>query len=303
MPRKLLATLLLVLLLTAPAARSRAAAPPDYAGYQGLLNRYVVPVDPHKPSGDTRFDYGQLYVDEHIFRLHRAATLERIHAELLAVRPSQLVPADRLAWAINTYNFLVVERATLHLLIPRKKFMRYRAVEEMRSPEGGFFEAKIADVEGLHLSLAEFERRFLDEDTTATFEPRRHGVDPRRALALCSGHLGDPPLAPRAYRGDSLEAQLDEAARRALALPRFVTFDESRQWLAVSDYLAARAVDHGGTVDGIVPFLERYAPGDVRRGIRKFHVTRIPQVIAGDRALNIHPPTRSDAGAQDSGTN
>jgi hypothetical protein len=283
---------MLAAVLLAVLATSARAAVPDYSGYQALLDRYVMRLDPRSQATDTRFDYDRLYVDERVFQFHRSPRLEGIHAVLTAVRPSELAPADRVAWAINTYNFLVIERATLNLLVPGKRLVRQRRVEDMRSPQGLFFAAPVAVIEGRSYSLAEFERRFVYDDTTQVFEPRARAVDPRRSLALCSGHMGDPPVAPRAFRGDSLEAQLDAAARVAMAQPRFVRFHEDTHLLDVSDYVTRRLVDFGSTTDAIIPFVERYGTQDVRKGIRKFKIQRIGFVMTPDPTLNQWPRPR-----------
>lgn len=297
MLRPLIAAVLLAVLAT-----GAHAAAPDYSEYQSLLDRYLVRSDPRSRETDTRFDYERLYVDERIVQLRRSALLERVHAALLGVRPAELSPADRLAWAINTYNYLVLERATLRLLQPGKRLVRQRGVDDMRTSQGGFFTGPACDIDGRTYSLAEFERRFVLEDTTSVLEPRTSPRDPRRSLALCGGHIGDPPLATRAFRGDSLEAQLDAAARTTLAQERFVRFHEDSHRLDIGDYLAQRRVDLGGSVDAIIPFVERYGPSDVRKGIRKYQVKRVTMVMPTDTALNQWPRPRSAPAANPSTT-
>lgn len=292
MLRPMLAAFLLAVLATG----ARAAAP-DYTEYQSLLDRYLVRLDPKAKETDTRFDYERLYVDERIVQLHRSALLERVHATLVAIHPAELSPAERTAWAINTYNYLVLERATLRLLQPGKRLVRQRGVDDMRTAQGQFFSSPAIDVDGRPYTLAEFERRFVLEDTTDVLEPRTLARDPRRSLALCGGHMGDPPLATRAYRGDSLDVQLDAATRTTLAQERFVRFHEDTRLLDVADYLAQRRVDLGGSVDAIIPFVERYGPSDVRRAIRKFQVRRVTHVIPTDTVLNQWPRSRSTPAA------
>ncbi len=279
------------LLLALPALATAAA--PDYTDYQKLLDRYLVRLEPGKPTTDTQFDYERLCIEERVPSTRRSVALAKIHDQLLAVDPATLSPADRTAWAINTYNFLVLERATLNLLVPRKKLTRFRSVDEIRTLEGTFFATPMVTVGGVRLTLAEFERRVVYGDTTSMTEGRARAADPRIALALCSGHMGDPPLAMRAYRGDSLEAQLTAAARAALAQPRFVRFDPRSQRLDVGDYLARRSVDFGGSLDAIVPFVERYGPDDVKKAIRKNKITKIGIPIPIDRMLNQWPHPRS----------
>src|SRR5215471_11901628 len=119
---------LLALVLLAPAAR---AAEPDYSGWSDLLHKYLVVLHTKGKPWDSRFDYEQLYVDEGIWTKHRSDALSALHTQLLSVDPTDMTPAERTAWAINAYNFLVIERMTLYLLVPGRKFMRYDSPQQL----------------------------------------------------------------------------------------------------------------------------------------------------------------------------
>src|SRR6516225_9800876 len=112
----------LAFLLLAPGAR---AAEPDYSGWKDFLKKYLIVLHQTGKPLDTRFDYEQLYVDEGIWTKHRSETLDALHTQLLSVDPSDMTRPERTAWAINAYNFLVIERMTLYLLVPGRKFMRF----------------------------------------------------------------------------------------------------------------------------------------------------------------------------------
>lgn len=281
--------LALLLLAAAPllAAGPVRAQAPDYSGWQALLDRYVVRLgDGRKTPADTRFDYEQLYVDEGIWTRKSSARLEAVRAQLLAVQPSQLEPQARLAWALNTYNFLVIERGTLLLLVPRRQFQRYESVEQMTSADGGFFDAHVAEIEGRQYSIAEFERRFVYRDTLPMIEPRREPADPRLMFALCRGSVGGPSLAPRAFRPESLEVQLEQAARRALALPHMARWDASARQLVLSSYIGQRLVDFGGPGEGLVRFVEKHAPSDLRAALRREKPANVTRFVPADPKLN-----------------
>src|SRR4029077_9118946 len=131
---------------------------------------------------------------------------------------------ERTAWALNTYNFLVVERMTLYLLVPGRKFMRFDSPKEINHDDGPFFGAPVVKLDGKSYSLRGFERRFVYGDTTA--DPMDNGLsvrekpaDPRLAFAVCKASLGTGPLLPWVYRADSLEKQLDRSTRMAPAPP------------------------------------------------------------------------------------
>lgn len=276
----------LVLCSAAPAL----AQGPDYSGWQALLDRYLVRMgDGRKQPAQTRFDYEQLYVDEGIWSKKRSERLEQVRAQLFAVTPSALDERARLAWAINTYNFLVVERATLLLLVPRRQFQRYESVEQMSTADGLFFQAQVAQVEGRSCSMAEFERRFVYGDTSHVIEPRRLASDPRLMFALCRGSVGGPPLAPRAFRPESLDVQLDQATRTALALSSMAGPDPSGKLLLVSNYLGERLVDFGGSAAGIRPFLEKHGSPALRAFLRRQKPAGVARFTAVDPKLNQFP--------------
>ena len=192
----------------------------------------------------------------------------------------------RLAWAINAYNFLVIERATLHLLVPLRKFQRYQTVDQMITAEGSFFDGEFLEFEGRVWSIREFERAFVYRDSTPALEPRTRAGDPRLLFALCAGSLGGPSLSSRAFKPESLSAQLDLASRTALARPDMARWDAEARGLLVSNYLAQHRVDFGGLTSGIVTFLEKHAPSDLRSKLKKEKVTDVMRFMPADPTLN-----------------
>jgi hypothetical protein len=272
------------------------ALSPDYSGWQALLTKYVV-VDggTRKVPLDTRVDYGQVFMDEDQFSEGPARRLDEVRAQLLAVPPAQMNREERLAWAINTYNFLVFDRIARNVVVKGKKQLwRYGDVREVVSGAGSFYETPVVEVEGRRLSLTEFQRRYVYGDSTPQYERRATPGDPRLLFALSHGTLGGPPLMPRAYRPDSLESQLDRATRTTLALPRFVVWDRTRRQLDVSDYLGWNPGDFGG-LHRLVPFLERWAPREVSQAIRKERVVNPSHFVPYDWMIN--HATRHNPGA------
>lgn len=271
------------------AAAPALAVSPDVSGWQALLDRYLLRMGGKGQPAETRFDYEQLYVDEGIWTKKRSDRLEAIRAQLLSATPSAMGERERLAWALNTYNFLVVERATLLLLVPRRQFQRYESVDQMSSADGTFFQALVATVEGRSYSMSEFERRFVYGDSTPVFEARRVAGDPRLMFALCRGSVGGPPLAPRAFKPESLDAQLDLATRTALAHPRMATADAVSKKLLVSNYLGERLVDFGGGPAGVLPFLEKFGPPSLRTIVKREKSAGIARFTPVDPTLNQFP--------------
>src|SRR5512145_3313911 len=88
-------------------------AEPDFSGYQELLNDWLTVISVKGEPLDTRFDYEKYY--DKPGRFERSV---RIRRQMLAVPPSSMDERTRLAWAINMYNYLVIENATEYLLVP-----------------------------------------------------------------------------------------------------------------------------------------------------------------------------------------
>lgn len=59
-------------------------------------------------------------------------------------------------------------------------------------------------------------------------------VDPRNFFAINSGQAGDPPIQERAFRGDSLDMQLEEAVHDFLWQPGNLSFDSTENKLQIS---------------------------------------------------------------------
>jgi hypothetical protein len=285
---RVLGALLALSLVGSPAR----AAQPDYSGWSDLLQKYIKVLHEKGKPWDSRFDYEQLYIDEGIWTKHRADGLMSVHGQLLSVPPSEMTPAERTAWAINTYNFLVIERMTLYLLVPGRKFMRFDSPKQVNRDDGTFFAAPLVNVEGKNYTLTGFERRFVYGDTSA--DPADNGGiardkpgDPRLAFALCKGSLGTGPLQPRVYRADSLEWQLDHATRTALALPAYVRADEKSGELAATNRFFEERADYGGNdLPGVVPFLKKYGTLATRQLITARKLTRVPRYFEPDWKLN-----------------
>jgi len=279
--------------LAAPALAADAPRPPDFSGYQSLLDDYLtITSKPGEPL-ETRFHYRDLNQDDrHVLRLNQ------IHAQLFdGVAPSKMSHDERLAWAINGYNFLVLEAVTenfynphptrptsfpVRVLVPRKR------VQEIKVEGKDLFVAPLVEVEGKTYDLNTFERTFVFEG----FDHKSGGtapkaLDPRAHFALVCAAQGCPPLQPRAYRADSLDAQLDFAARSALASPHHLQPPtSSRLW--VSSIFNWYAADFGGPA-GAFAFIVRYAPGAVKEQIAKRDITSIWQYLQWDWTINQTP--------------
>ena len=268
----------------APADTAGAAATataPDYSGYQQLLNELLTVTSVKGAPLDTRFDYEKF----HDMR-GRFERCKRIRRQLLQAPPSGLDERTRLAWAINLYNYLVLETATEYLLVPERGRLRYKGPRDIKTPMGPFFQAPLVEIEGRKYSLDQLERRFLfaDFDREARGAPPP-ALDPRVHFAVVCGAIGCPPLLPRAYRPDSLERQLEFATRNALALPRHLAFSEKTGRLQASAIFQWYSADFGG-YEPAFAFVRKYAPATLRATLDQRGVTSISGATPWDWNLN-----------------
>ena len=286
--------ILLALAIPCPAR----AAEPDYSGLTALLGRYLHVIGSKGQPFDTRFDYEQLYIDQNIWTLKRADGLTTLHTQLLSVSPARMTPRERTAWALNAYNFMVLERMTLHLLVPNRKFMRVDSPRQVSTDQGTFFNAPVTTVDGESFSLSGFERRFVYGDTTRSGiedvqAARERAGDPRLQFALVRGALCSGPLLPWVYRADSLDAQLDRATRLALATRGWLRLDAATGTLSASNRFFDERADFGGPeMPGLMPFLNKFAPPAARKVILARKLARPDMFFEADWKLNQYDQPR-----------
>jgi uncharacterized protein DUF547 len=261
----------------AHAARRAPAGPPWAAAWQALLDRAVVVVSPAGAPLATRVDYEALAAAR-----DRDAALGRVQAALLAISPAALDERARLAWAIDTYDFLVIEQV-VRRLHDGPGGARIASVRDVP----GFFDDSLVTIDGQRYSLGAFEAAFVFPDRNATHpldDPWR--LDPRAHFALCNGSVGAPPLQPRAFVPDAIDAQLDRVTRAALADPAQLRWIPAAGAPTQSQIFAWYPWDFD--MRGW-EFLVRYAPPALRDSIARHHVTQFGDPIDWDWSLNQAP--------------
>lgn len=289
-PRLALALLVTCVRLVAAGAFGPAAiaatpepALPDYSGWQRLLDERLLPLhvfdtDRTAHIASSLFDYAGVRADS-----AWSKRLDRIRQQLLGIAPSRLGARDRLAWAINTYNFLAMDRI-VHEQAARPKGA-LTSVKDVKD----FFTAPAATVEGVSYSLEKFEEHFVFLDVDRREGHRLpDGFDPRAHFALAFGARGCPPLWPEVYRGDRIDAQLDSVTTDALHSPSHLRWDPVRRTLETSEIFNWYVVDFGGT-DGVMNFVSKYAAADVAKDLNAYRVTGSTGTIPWDWALDQRP--------------
>jgi len=221
---------------------------PDHRPFTEILQRHVE---------GARVDYAALTDDR--------AALDRYLGGLAAVDPSTLsaAPEDhRLAFWINAYNACMLKLVVDHYPLTGRPGLLQRLRNAFADrPENSVW--RIDDV---------FTRRHCE----IAGEPRsqdgiEHEIirptfgDPRIHFAVNCAAVSCPRLAPEAYSGDALDAQLDRQVRRFMSQPRHFRISEGDPAvLTVNRVLDWYGGDFGGS-EGLKAFFASYAEGDERR--------------------------------------
>jgi hypothetical protein len=205
----LVAAFALLLLAAAPA---KAQAPPDHTPWDRLLARYVG----ESADGINRVRYAAWKADG----ADRAALRAYIRA-LEATPAAALARNDEFAFWVNVYNAI-----TIDLVLDAYPVASIRDIKPNIFASGPWDQERVT-IDGRRMSLNDIEHQIL----------RVRWREPRVHYAVNCASLGCPNLMPRAWRGETLNADLDAAARayighaRAVAFgPRGLTLSRIFQW-------------------------------------------------------------------------
>lgn len=201
-------------------------------------------------------------------------TLDRFLAQVAGVSAEQFgawPETERIAYLINAYNAYVLETVIDHYPIEGSGFWkkithpkRFAFPRNSIRHIDGVFDRIEHTVAGREMTLDEIEHGTLRAEYD---EPRIH-------FALVCAAVSCPPLREEAYRGDRLDAQLDDQARRFLNDPRLNRFEiEGRRvflskvfdWFGDDFSAFAAESDYAGgeKLRGVLGFVKRYVLGRV----------------------------------------
>ena len=249
----------------APASRPSTEAQIDYTPYQKLLNQHLSITSQPGEALETRFNY-EGYHDEP----GRDARAASIRKAFLAVSPTRMDPRTRLAWAINFYNYLVIENGTQYLLIPDKFRQRYVSLKDIVIQNVHFFDYPFVSVDSVDYTLNDFEKHFLyfDFDHGIRSTPPSD-LDPRVHFAAVNGSIGSASLQPRAFKPESLDIQLDRAVREALASSRHLILKSDPQTFQISSIFGWYVADFGGAMK-VIPWIQRYVSKEMSAKLQPY---------------------------------
>jgi hypothetical protein len=165
------------------------------------------------------------------------------YLERLAMVPVlELARPEQLAFWINLYNARTIALVLDHYPVSSIREIKFKlfAIGPWSEP--------LLEVAGRKLSLNDIEHGII----------RPLWRDPRIHYVLNCAAVGCPDLRKTAYRGADIEAAMEEAARDYINDPRGVRFD-GRGRLTLSKIYLWFEEDFGGSVDGVLAHLRRYA--------------------------------------------
>ncbi|UPT62746.1 MAG: DUF547 domain-containing protein [Hyphomonadaceae bacterium JAD_PAG50586_4] len=237
--RKLFAAAVFTLAMIATPLPAQAA---DTDAYDRLLSHYVVA----SADGINRVRYTAWKASADDVR-----ALNDYIASLERDRPSRMTRDEQLAHWINLYNAI-----TLQVILENYPV---RSIRDIRSqtldPRGliGPWRTQRVTVEGRRLTLDQIENSILRPEFN---EPRIH-------YAINCASIGCPNLAARAWRAETMEADLTRAARAYVNHPRGVSIDPQGR-VRVSTIYRWFAGDFGGNTVGVLTHLRRYASPELQ---------------------------------------
>jgi hypothetical protein len=216
--------------------------------YDDLLERYVA-------SNSVRYDAWRDSTADHEALTEIVATLE-------ATNPAVLEAEDRFALYINLYN-----AKTLQLVLDGNPENSIRDLSKARFGFGIFYK-KLIEFDGETISLTALEKRLRGESE-----------DPRIHFAVNCASLSCPALLDEAFRGERLDAQLEQQSFAYLERSDALLVDEhpnGRLSVRLSKIFDWYADDFGGAA-GVRKFVLDYAPETIkaRLGDGKFKPTHM----------------------------
>jgi hypothetical protein len=212
----------------------------DHGEWDKLLAAYIKPGE----QGLNRVDYKAFKAEGH-------ARLKAYVARLEAVDVAKLDRPEQFAYWANLYN-----AKTVDIVLDKYPVASIKDISLggglLAAIKGGPWKAKVTKVAGHELSLDDIEHVIL----------RGLFKDPRAHYAVNCASVGCPNLANAAFKGASLESQLEQAAAAYVNSPRGASVTAGR--LTASSIYSWFQVDFGASEQGVIEHLKRYAAPELK---------------------------------------
>lgn len=216
----------------------------DHTPWDTLLAAYLVT---GHPSGINRFRYGDVSPADR-------EMLDSYLRGLQDIPVSSLNRNEQKAYWINLYNSLTVRVILDHYPV--------RSIRDIDISPGFFssgpWDAKLLTIEGEKLSLNDMEHRIL----------RPIFRDNRLHYALNCASLGCPNLQTVAFTAANTETLLEAGAEEYVNSPRGAEMIQGR--LQVSSIYKWFREDFGGSEQGVLDHLRKYAVGDMAEQLKTY---------------------------------
>ena len=202
-----------VVLTAGMGAATQAASPAAYSDrdWAAVLERFV--------DAEGMVDYAGLKTQRGLLDAY-AATLEATDPKVYDGWKEQ----EKIAFWINAYNALTLRAIIDHHPIaptPGNEAFPKNSIRQIP----GVWDRRTAPVMGRALTLDRIENEIL----------RARFKEPRIHVALVCAAVSCPPLRAEPYRGSTLDAQLDDQARRFLANPQRFQIDRAKNEVRASE--------------------------------------------------------------------
>jgi hypothetical protein len=179
----------------------------------------------------------------------KSDTLFEQYLQVLAVTDPATLNSreEHLAFWINAYNAY-----TIKLIVERMPLESIRDISLGLPILFGPWSIDIADIGGGLYTLNEIEHDIIRDEF----------ADPRIHFALVCAALSCPKLREESYEGSTLNAQLDEDARRFLNDPERTQFDLEAHTVYLSKIFDWYDSDFEESAGSVRSFISRYVPHD-----------------------------------------
>lgn len=214
----------------------------DHNAWDAFLATYVKP----DATGLNRVAYGAVSPEDD------KALRDYIKA-LEAVAISTYNRDEQYAYWANLYNAV-----TIRTILDNYPISSIRKIDGAGALAVGPWGLKLATVEGRALSLDDIESRIM----------RPLWNDPRVHYAVNCASIGCPNLRMTAFRGATLDQDLDEQARIHINNPRGVSIENGK--LQVSSIYAWFEGDFGGSQAAVLEHLKQYAGPGLKAQLEEF---------------------------------
>ncbi|ADM08493.1 hypothetical protein PB2503_02072 [Parvularcula bermudensis HTCC2503] len=218
---------------TSPSAASVSAMSEINAPYASFLSRYISMED-----GIALVEYGAVTAADH-------QVLKTYIADLAGLSPSTFSRDEALAYWFNLYNAKTLDIVLDHYPVTSIKDIG----RSFTNPLGGPWKQKVVTVEGRKLSLDNIEH----DTVRATYD------EPRVHYAFNCASIGCPNLKSSPWTAETLDTDLDSAARAYIAHPRGLRIEDGE--VTASSIYKWFQEDFGGSEDGVLDHVRAYATG------------------------------------------